>query len=234
LEYYNDIGFIRIALLIVVHQERDVSQRRIYGVDKMSEILDILLDPVRSRIYLEALLNDEITVHHLNNILNISRSTLGYHLVKMVENNILEVRTDAIGRQTKYYRVSDKTRQEKTLEEIRESSDAASNLEQYVKFLEVLTAHLQAIVSLSRDMISSIKSAQKKSTNPINRKVPSHFIFTLLTEEEAQTWDNQLCDYLVKLENEIIRKRGQSSEETTQSFIAFSGVIPNLRKIDDI
>ncbi|MHA1904911.1 MAG: winged helix-turn-helix domain-containing protein [Candidatus Thorarchaeota archaeon] len=200
----------------------------------MSEILDVLSDPARSRIYLEALLNNEITVQHLSNILNISRSTLGYHLVKMVENNILEVRTDAIGRQTKYYRVSDKARQEKILEEIRGSSDAASNLEQYAKFLEVLTAHLQAIASLSRNMISSIRAAQKQSSNPINRKVPSHFIFTLLTEEEAQTWNKQLCDYLIKLENEIDRKRSQSSVEMAQSFIAFSGVIPNLRKFEDV
>ncbi|MHA2229768.1 MAG: winged helix-turn-helix domain-containing protein [Candidatus Thorarchaeota archaeon] len=200
----------------------------------MSEILDVLSDPARSRIYLEALLNNEITVQHLSNILNISRSTLGYHLVKMVENNILEVRTDAIGRQTKYYRVSDKARQEKILEEIRGSSDAASNLEQYAKFLKVLTAHLQAIASLSRNMISSIRAAQKQSSNPINRKVPSHFIFTLLTEEEAQTWNKQLCDYLIKLENEIDRKRSQSSVEMAQSFIAFSGVIPNLRKFEDV
>ncbi|MFW9870997.1 MAG: winged helix-turn-helix domain-containing protein, partial [Candidatus Thorarchaeota archaeon] len=176
------------------------------------------------RIYLEALLREEITAQHLMGILDIGRSTLGYHLVRMVEAGILEVRTRATGRQTKYYSLSENSRQQQVLEEIKTNEDPVSNLERYIGFLEALTTHLQAVVSLSSEMSMSLKSAQHEDSYP-NLQKACHFIFNVLSEEEASYWNQKVTKFLIELEKEIAQKNGADITKK-QTHIAFSGVLP--------
>ncbi|MHA2070705.1 MAG: winged helix-turn-helix domain-containing protein [Candidatus Thorarchaeota archaeon] len=200
----------------------------------MHEGPKLLSDPVRSRIYLEALLREEITAQHLMGLLDISRSTLGYHLVKLVESGIFQVRIQATGRPTNYYRLTERAKQLQILEKIKRSDNLQLNLEQYAQFLEVLTAHLQAVVSLSREMSESIRAAKQDESRPTQDfQMTSHFIFNFLSNTEAHTWNEKVCKLLVELENEIAQRKEASQTSKEPTYVAFSGVLPILRRTQE-
>ncbi|MFW9794478.1 MAG: hypothetical protein ACFFEE_09255, partial [Candidatus Thorarchaeota archaeon] len=110
---------------------------------------------------------------------------------------------------------------------IKSSDDPLSNLEQYIGFLETLTTHLQAVVSLSREMSMTLRAAQEEKSHPIsNLQEPSHFVFNVLSKEDARYWNTELCKFLVQLEGNLAQKDGVSASKQEQTYIVFSGVLP--------
>ena len=71
------------------------------------EPIELLLDPIRSKILLEIILNKEVTAEKLMKSTQKSRSTISHHLKKLVESNIVEVYMNPTGK-VKYYQINKK------------------------------------------------------------------------------------------------------------------------------
>ncbi len=71
----------------------------------MEYSFEILLDPVRSKILFEILLNGEVNVEQIIEATEKSRSTISHHLKKLVESGLLDVYMHPTGK-TKYYRIT--------------------------------------------------------------------------------------------------------------------------------
>ncbi|NHJ86731.1 MAG: helix-turn-helix transcriptional regulator [Asgard group archaeon] len=67
--------------------------------------LEVLLDPQRTKIYLYVKINGQATTDELADVLQVNKSTLSYHLTKMVESNLLSVQTPPTGRLVKIYKL---------------------------------------------------------------------------------------------------------------------------------
>ncbi len=76
------------------------------GTEIEDESIELLLDPIRSKIVSDIILNGEATADTIVENTGKSRSTIAHHLKKLVENNVLDVFMNPTGK-TKYYRLSD-------------------------------------------------------------------------------------------------------------------------------
>lgn len=72
---------------------------------KLFDPIEVLLDPIRSKILFEVVLRGEATAEILVESTKKSRSTISHHLKKLVEHEILEVFMNPTGK-TKFYRMS--------------------------------------------------------------------------------------------------------------------------------
>jgi len=78
----------------------------ILDIKALIKRLEVLLDPQRTRIYLYVKINDQATTDELAEVLSVNKSTLSYHLTKLVENNLLKVEASQTGRFIKIYKLS--------------------------------------------------------------------------------------------------------------------------------
>jgi len=76
---------------------------KVYDMDSIISQLEILSNQQRARIYFFILQQKKATTDELVELMNIQRSTLSYHLTKMVKADILEVSTPPTGRFKKTY-----------------------------------------------------------------------------------------------------------------------------------
>ncbi len=76
-------------------------------IDTVIQQLYVLQDPQRARIYFFILRENQATTEELIELTQIQRSTLSYHLTKMVETKILSVSVPATGRFKKIYELSE-------------------------------------------------------------------------------------------------------------------------------
>ncbi|MFW9905237.1 MAG: ArsR/SmtB family transcription factor [Candidatus Thorarchaeota archaeon] len=70
------------------------------------DLIDLILDPVRSKILSLVYLYGEITQSDIENHLALSRGTISHHLKKMVEKRLLRVTIPPVGRPVKTYRLN--------------------------------------------------------------------------------------------------------------------------------
>ncbi|MHA1186771.1 MAG: winged helix-turn-helix domain-containing protein [Candidatus Heimdallarchaeota archaeon] len=71
----------------------------------MEQSFELILDPVRSKIFFEIILNGEVNVEQIIEATEKSRSTISHHLKKLVESGLLDVYMHPTGK-TKYYRIT--------------------------------------------------------------------------------------------------------------------------------
>ncbi|HUU77660.1 MAG TPA: winged helix-turn-helix domain-containing protein [candidate division Zixibacteria bacterium] len=69
--------------------------------------IELLLDPMRTKILFEVILNNEITAEKLMESTKKSRSTISHHLKKLVESGIIEVYMNPTGK-IKHYQLNKK------------------------------------------------------------------------------------------------------------------------------
>jgi len=69
------------------------------------DALDVLLDPIRSKIVFEIIFKGEVTADRLVDITKKSRSTISHHLKKLVESGLIDVYMNPTGK-IKYYRIN--------------------------------------------------------------------------------------------------------------------------------
>ena len=122
---------------------------------------ELLSDPVRARIYLEVLINDEITAQQLMKRIKISRSTMSHHLSRFVEGKVFNVRIPDKGRSVKFYSHNPDFKEELIIE-----GNDSTALKNRILFLESASAHLHVISSLLQERADQIRTTKKKSTTP--------------------------------------------------------------------
>ena len=72
----------------------------------MDDVLQLLTDETRYKIFQETLKHGEMTTSKYLDLISISRSTLSHHLSKLVSADILHVRIAPIGRTQKFWTVN--------------------------------------------------------------------------------------------------------------------------------
>jgi hypothetical protein len=70
---------------------------------QLIDTFDVINDPVRFKIFSEIFFKNRITANELLEVIPINRSTLSFHLTKMVKACILTVEMNPTGRATKFY-----------------------------------------------------------------------------------------------------------------------------------
>ncbi|MHA1961421.1 MAG: ArsR/SmtB family transcription factor [Candidatus Thorarchaeota archaeon] len=188
-------------------------------------LMELLSDPVRSRIYLEVLLTSKVTAQQLMDHLTIGRSTLTHHLTKLVESGILDVTVQPTGRPVKSYSLSSEIQKRV---EIEVPSESAKELGQRIAFLESAASHLQMIANLAREGAESKRAEleRKRSESGISEHVC--FTFLLMSERQAKIWNQEYTKFL----NEVEKKIDSSgiSSDSSSAHIAFAGLIPIVRR----
>ena len=161
---------------------------------------------------IEALLRGEVTAKDLIDILDINRSAISYHLSLMVENNILSVKIDEVGRPIKRYSLRSNELLDKFDEIINEAPEQEKK-ELLLAKLNLYAGTMQMIANLSVDAIKQITTSDLIegvgiSKNQIvdysfkNRKelfIP--LIFKFFSQEQI----NELMDEFIRLTIEKIR-----------------------------
>ena len=181
-------------------------------------LVELLADPVRTRIYMEVLLNREITAHELMKITKISRSTVSHHLTRFVKEEVFSVRIDSTGRAVKFYSVN--PNYSETL--VITSKDDTSKRKRKV-FLETASAHLHVISNLVLERAQAIENETTREKR-VDKQVT--FTFHFISEDHAKIWAEEYEAF-----EKRFRARCEKSEIESRSFdfIAFGGMAPTRK-----
>ncbi|MFW9806754.1 MAG: helix-turn-helix domain-containing protein, partial [Candidatus Thorarchaeota archaeon] len=142
-------------------------------------LAELLMDPVRARIYLEVLLNDEVTAQQLKEKIDISRSTMSHHLSRFVEDKVFKVRVKETGRPVKFY-----SRNPDFKEEVIIDGKDCNALNERIAFLGMASAHLNVISNLLQERAERVHETKSKSAG----KSSVAFTFTFMSKEESKIW----------------------------------------------
>ncbi|MFX0108667.1 MAG: ArsR/SmtB family transcription factor [Candidatus Hodarchaeota archaeon] len=181
----------------------------------MTRLSELLVDPVRSRIYFEVLLKGEVTAQHLMDLVEVNRSTLSHHLTKMVESSVLQVRVESVGRPTKFYRLHKMLTEKIVLDKTKE-------LGQHLAFTESTAAHLQLIANLAQGLASDRKALKYKKKQ--SQRIC--FAFQLLSEDGIRIWSEEHEKFMREVEKRLKGSEDVHKTAIDKRHIAFSGSVP--------
>jgi len=183
-------------------------------------LFELLSDPVRARIYIEILVNQEMTAQDLMKVVSVNRSTISHHLTRFVEEGVLNVRIQSTGRPVKYYQINSQHSEEVVIK--RDEDEKAAMRRQ---FLESASAHLQVISNFILEYAHQSGEEQSKS-----KKAKRHVTFTFhyMSNEENKIWAEEY-----QIFEKRFRERCKDIPTKTPSldYIAFGGSIPTRKSI---
>lgn len=175
---------------------------------------ELLSDPVRAKIYLEVLLNEEMTAKQLMDTIKISRSTMSHHLSRFVQDKVFKVRVQETGRSVKFYGHNPDFRKELCIE----GKDGLA-LEKRLLFLQSAAAHLHVISSLLSERAQKIRETQSKP----KRGTSVTFTFSFMSNEEASIWNEEYDAFQKRFDER--RKTLKKSNESLD-YIGYGGITP--------
>lgn len=180
---------------------------------------ELLADPVRSRIYIEVLLNKEITAQDLLEAVSIKRSTLSHHLTRFVKERVLNVRVESTGRVVKYYSINTAYSEEIILE-----GDGTLNVRKRKAFLESASAHLQVISNLilERAILLEDKSEKRRRGKPVT------FTFSFVSDIEAKIWSEEYSIFEARFRDRC-KAEIDDTKEPSFDYIAYCGLTPTRK-----
>ncbi len=174
---------------------------------------ELLADPVRARIYIEVLINEEITAQQLMKRIRISRSTMSHHLSRFVEDNVFNVRIPDTGRPIKFYSHNPAFKEELIIE-----GNDSTALKNRISFLESASAHLHVISSLLQERADKIQTTKK---NPAGKKTIT-FTFSFMSAKEANIWNEEYESFQKRFEE----RRKNVEKSGSLAFIGYGGIVP--------
>jgi DNA-binding transcriptional ArsR family regulator len=193
-----------------------------------TQLLEILVDPVRAQIYFEAMVHKEITAKQLMEKLTINRSTLTHHLTKMVQKGIFEVRVQSTGRPIKYYRIKKSTDQPILIERVYDDKIPEQELRNRITILESAIAHLQVITTTTQRMARQLIGELKSKDRRIDKQQIVSFSFSLLASEEAEILNKKYMKFLKEIQDDL-QKIKIDAEKDTPDYLVFSGIVPIIK-----
>ena len=176
---------------------------------------ELLSDPVRARIYLEVLLNEEVTAQQLMKTIKISRSTMSHHLTRFVEDRVLNVRVQETGRSVKFYSHNPDFKEEIVIDCV----DGPA-IQKRVMFLESASAHLHVISNLLLEKAQNVRETHSKPKG--GRSVT--FTFSFMSKEEAAIWSKEYEVFQKRFDEQ--RKALKKSDEVSLDYIGYGGLTP--------
>jgi DNA-binding transcriptional ArsR family regulator len=180
---------------------------------------ELLADPVRARIYIEVLLNKEMTAQELLEAVSIKRSTMSHHLTRFVKEGVLNVRVESTGRLVKYYSINTEYSEEIIVE-----GEGPLNVRKRRAFLESASAHLQVISNIILERAKALDEKPPKR----RRGKPVTFTISFISDAEAKIWSEEYSIFDKRFRD---RCKVEISESKDPSFdyIAHCGLTP-MRK----
>lgn len=173
----------------------------IIDVDTVIQQLEILQDPQRAKIYFFILRENQATAEELMELTQIQRSTLSYHLTKMVETKILSVSVPATGRFKKIYKLPECDRLQLRVDftNIFESNDV-SMLKKYLHLVLLEYQFCSTLAEISHEVIKDgdmkILSITRNSRIKVQLNNMKGFIPRVwkgyLTEKQAEYIETKL------------------------------------------
>jgi DNA-binding transcriptional ArsR family regulator len=173
----------------------------IIDVDTVIQQLEVLQDPQRARIYFFILRENQATTEELMELTQIQRSTLSYHLTKMVETKILSVSVPATGRFKKIYKLPECDRLQLRVDftDIFESNDV-SLLKKYLHLVLLEYQFYSTLAEISHEVIKDgdmkILSITRNSRIKVQLNNMKGFIPRVwkgyLTEKQAEYIETRL------------------------------------------
>ena len=175
---------------------------------------ELLSDPVRTRIYLEVLLDKEVTAQELMDTIKISRSTMSHHLSRFVEDRVFRVRVQETGRSVKFYSHNPDFKEEIVLE----GADDIT-LKKRLMFLESASAHLQVISNLMQERADSLRETHSKP----KRGTSVTFTFSFMSKEESRIWNEEYAAFQKRF---IERRKSLKKSSESLDYIGYGGITP--------
>ena len=183
-------------------------------------LFELLSDPVRARIYIEILVNQEMTAQQLMKVVNIQRSTMSHHLTRFVEEDVLSVRVQSTGRPVKYYQINPR-RNEEVVFKVGEDEKTAKRR----MFLESASAHLQVISNFILEQAENSGKEAAKSKRSKNRVT---FTFHFMSKEESKIWEEEYQAFEKRFRK---RRKDITSKTPSLDYIAFGGQVPTRKSM---
>jgi len=180
-------------------------------------LFELLSDSVRARIYIEILVNKEMTAQELMKVVDVKRSTMSHHLTRFVEEEVLNVRVQSTGRPVKYYQINPRHS-----EEIVIKSDEDEKIARRRMFLESASAHLQVI---SNFILEQAKKSEQELAKTRKSKNHVTFTFHFMSKEESKIWEEEYQAF----EKRFRERNKEVSSKTPLDYIAFGGQVPIRR-----
>ena len=180
---------------------------------------ELLADPVRARIYIEVLLNKEMTAQDLLEAVSIKRSTLSHHLTRFVKESVLNVRVESIGRLVKYYSINTAYSEKIILD-----GDGTLNMRKRKAFLESASAHLQVISNLILERAKMLEEKPQKR----RRGKPVTFTFHFVSDSEAKIWSEEYSTFETRFRNRCKTEIAEIKEPSFD-YIAYCGLTPTKK-----
>lgn len=184
-------------------------------------LFKLLSDPVRARIYIEILVNKEMTAQELMAVVDIGRSTLSHHLTRFVEEEIFAVRVKSTGRSIKHYSIN----LQKKKKEVIITGAGEKKKNERKMFLESASAHLQVISNLILEKVKEIESISSKSRMG---RGPVTFTFQFISKEESKIWGEEYKAFEKRFRE---RCKEVSSKNPSLDYIAFGGQVPTRKSM---
>jgi len=180
------------------------------------KLMELLVDPVRAKIYFEVLVKGELTAQELMNKLTIARSTLTHHLTRFVEAEVFRVRVDATGRPIKHYSIRDDFEETVVVDGHKSSAEA---LEKKIAFMESTAAHMQMVANLAKMTARQISEEASPKGKDSHQTV---FVFNMLSDEDAKVWTKHHGAFIANVQSELEAKDRFDKQKTQ---VAFSGLV---------
>ena len=192
-----------------------------HAIEDSKNYIKMISDPIRTRILVETLLRGEVTAKKLMSILDINRSAISYHLGLMVENNILNVKIDEVGRPVKRYSVKSRDLLNKFDETLNRASEEEKK-ELLLAKLNLYAGTMQMIGNLSVDAVKQINNVDPiqeigESQNQIVKYLfnnKNEFFIPLIFKFLSQDQMSELMDEFIQLTIQKIKsiKQVKSAE----------------------
>ncbi|MBE0526741.1 ArsR family transcriptional regulator [Candidatus Thorarchaeota archaeon] len=183
-------------------------------------LFELLSDPVRARIYIEILVNQEMTAQELMKVVDVNRSTMSHHLTRFVEEDVLSVRVQSTGRPVKYYQINPHHNEEVVIKDDESEKSAKRRM-----FLESASAHLQVISNFILEHAEKSGEELAKSKKSKNRVT---FTFHFMSKEESKIWEEEYQAFEKRFRE---RCKEVSSKSPSMDYIAFGGQVPTRKSV---
>lgn len=181
---------------------------------------ELLSDPVRARIYIEVLLNKEMTAEDLLEAVSIKRSTLSHHMTRFVKESVLNVRVESTGRLVKYYSINTAYSEEIILE-----GEGTLAVRKRRSFLESASAHLQVISNLILERVEMLKEEPQKR----RRGKPVTSTISFVSDAEAKIWSEEYSIFETRFRDRC-KAEISDSKEPSFDYIAYGGLTPTRKQ----
>lgn len=179
------------------------------------QILKMLSDPMRVRIVLELLIHNELSTKQLQTRIPIGRSTLGHHLQKLEENNLISVRVQPKSYSVKYYSISKSLNSKFSLKKAINIPDVEQQSKIIMDAFSSMASVLQFMANIAYESLRKLLETKIENVNEKEQKTyyTVEGIENLFIPAQLTIISKRLIPEYVELLQEFIKKSSTIIEE---------------------